>query len=575
MQILADTTDDGRSLVLVADGPTAELAHLAPRLRHLTAAMRPTEPRGGVIAPLSWPLVVQLAAEFGDAWAPAPDLAEWTAAQLEDRLPDDVSPKYTPPPGMMPRAYQNDGAMMIGLSGSALLFDDPGVGKTVTTLLGLAERELRGHQVTPIVVVAPNAVIDSWVNHVRDWTPHWAAVAWRGTPNKRRALSGTADVYVVSYGTLRRDVPGPLLDLTPATVVCDEVHQTKNAETVQSRAARRLAEGVGQFVALSGTPITHHPADLWPALSCLEPGAWPSRHRWVKRYCVTVAGQFGDEILGLSPPREPEFRATIVGRHRRVAKSDVLSELPPKVYSTRVVDLPASWRRTYDQMEAEELAAMPDGEELSAIGILAQMTRLSQLACAAADVETTVEVTDSGEEKVHQKVTLKAPSWKVDELLEILAERPGQHTAVYAPSRQLIMLAGQAASDAGYKVGYVVGGQSATERTGYVEAFQRGELDLICLTTGAGGVGLTLTAASCAVFLQRPWSIVESIQAEDRQHRIGSERHGCVEIVDVIARDTIDTRVRAVLRDRAGALSDMVQDPRVAAELLGGKSVPE
>ena len=41
------------------------------------------------------------------------------------------------------------------------------------------------------------------------------------------------------------------------------------------------------------------------------------------------------------------------------------------------------------------------------------------------------------------------------------------------------MLAGQQAAAAGHRVGYVVGGQSQTDRTATVRAFQSGELDLL------------------------------------------------------------------------------------------------
>jgi SNF2 family DNA or RNA helicase len=176
-------------------------------------------------------------------------------------------------------------------------------------------------------------------------------------------------------------------------------------------------------------------------------------------------------------------------------------------------------------------------------------------------------------EKTHTKVHLKAPSWKVDALLEVMAERPGEPVVVFAPSKQLIMLAGVAAKKAGYRVGYIVGGQTPAERTGFVDSFQRGELDLICVTTGAGGVGLTLTAARTAVFLQRPYSLVEAMQSEDRLHRIGAERHESIEVCDIVARNTIDSRVRQILKERAGQLSDLVQDKRIVAELLGGASV--
>jgi hypothetical protein len=66
-------------------------------------------------------------------------------------------------------------------------------------------------------------------------------------------------------------------------------------------------------------------------------------------------------------------------------------------------------------------------------------------------------------------VDLKAPSWKVDALLEVLEERQGgparSPVLAFAPSRQLMELAGQAAEKAGLRVGYVLGGQAAGART--------------------------------------------------------------------------------------------------------------
>jgi SNF2 family DNA or RNA helicase len=308
----------------------------------------------------------------------------------------------------------------------------------------------------------------------------------------------------------------------------------------------------------------------------LSPEAWPSRERWVNRYCETVTGDYREEILGLRPATEPEFRLTLLGQHRRVAKADVLHQLPPKVYSVRTVELPRQWRKVYDDFAEQMLAELPNGTTFSVMDIMSQFGHLSRLASAAADVEIAhgpdVDET-TGELKRHVRLHLKAPSWKVDALLEVLAERQNgtrEPVVVFAPSRQLIMLAGAAAAAAGLKVGYIVGGQSMTERTVAVESFQSGALDLICATTGAGGVGITLTAARTVVFLQRPWSLVEAIQAEDRCHRIGSERHDSIEIVDVVARNTLDTRIRAVLRERAGQLAALVQDPRIVADLLGG-----
>jgi SNF2 family DNA or RNA helicase len=581
--IHAEITAGGESIVLVAGGVDVySIAEQARHLKALTPLFSASDPAGALTVPATWPAVVQLQAAFGDWFVPGPNLRAWIQLQAEARTNLPAFDETLVPRGLTPYSWQVSGARMIAAArtnAGALITDEPGTGKTITAILGLAQRQLMMGGQTPVVVVCPASVIDSWVEAWRAWAPAVSVCAWRGP--KRKALAGSADVYVASYETARADSKpvkghGPLVDLAPAALVIDECHFIKNARAERSKAVRALAKSARCVVALSGTPITHHPGDLWSALACLEPHAYPSSERWVNRYCHVVPGDYKDEILGLHPHTEPEFRLSLLGAFRRVAKADVLTQLPPKVYSVRTVDLPAAWRKSYDDFEARMLAELPDGQELSVMDTLSVLTHSAALASAAGDVriELGPDIDErTGEAKRHVHVDLKAPSWKVDALLEVLEERPSSPVLAFAPSRQLMTLAGQAAGEAGLRVGYVVGGQSAGERTRYVEAFQAGQLDLMCATTGAGGVGLTLTAASTVVFLQRPWSLVESLQAEDRAHRIGSEIHDSIEVVDIVARDTVDTRVRAVLRERAGQLADLVQDPRIVTALLGGASV--
>jgi SNF2 family DNA or RNA helicase len=593
-EIIAGSAFDGHQQVaLMAVGPEFEVATAAKYLQTLTPLFSKSDPPGALTAPLTWPLVVQLSATFGPAFVPGQQLCRWIEEQVRLRQPVAAGTPpawaYTLPDGLTPYPWQVEGAQVIGDLGSALITDEPGTGKTITTILGLINRYDRAGGVFPILVVCPASVVDPWVTAWQTWFPMASAVAWRGSPAKRIDLLGTADVYVTSYETCRQDAPAvnarklaPLVELGAGALVIDECHLIKNNQTARSQAVRRLAKKVtakgGPVVGLSGTPITHHPGDLWPTLDALQHDAWPAKERWVKRYCVTLPGaaESGqDQILGLHPASESEFRLTLLGQHRRVAKADVLTQLPPKVYSVRTVELPKAWRKVYDDFEAQMLAELPDGSELSVMDTLSVLGHLRQLSAAAADVDVTYgpDVDErTGQPKRHVHLELKSPSWKVDALLELLEERPQEPVVAFAPSRQLMMLAGAAAA-AGRRVGYVVGEQSAAERTRAVQAFQAGELDLICATTGAGGVGITLTAARTCVFLQRPWSLVESIQAEDRCHRIGSEIHDSVEIVDIVAKDTLDSRVRAVLKQRAGQLSELVQDPRIVTELLGGSSI--
>src|SRR5690606_7956597 len=233
------------------------------------------------------------------------------------------------PDGLTPRPYQIAGAHLIARLGSALLFDEPGTGKTITTILGLLEAHAQGRAVLPAVVVAPASVVDPWVKAFHTLAPEWQATSCRRTPKQRARLVGTADVYVASYDSARNDAQAgplkdnPLLGVKPRTVVADEAHLMKIQQTARSKAVRRLAKGADRFIGLTGTPITHHPANLWPALDALVPGAWPSRERWVNRYCLSIPSEYGEDILGLAPAAEQEFRTTLLGQQRRVAKADV------------------------------------------------------------------------------------------------------------------------------------------------------------------------------------------------------------------------------------------------------------
>lgn len=574
-QVHGEIHADGETLILFGTGNIVEAVG---RLHLLTPHFAPTKPEGGLQVALRWPVVVQLAGEMGPAWMPGPKLQAWIAEQVALRSsPPELSARLVDPGEPPPRSYQVTGARLIAATGHALVNDDPGTGKTLTTLLGLAELEQRGRLplAQPILVVCPTSVTDSWVRDARRWFPQWRTLPWRGAPEARRKLlEQRARIYVAGYDLLVRDAKDPELlgKLAPSAVVIDECHLIKSAKSERSKTAVRFARRAGAVIALSGTPITHHAGDLHQALKALDPVSFPSAERFATRYLDTVPGDYGDDVLGLNRYREPEFRTLLYGAHRRLAKEDVLPELPPKVYTERRVTLPADARRAYDEMAREMLARLDDGTEMPAFDVLARMQRLLQLANSACDVriEHGPDVDeDTGLPKMHVHATPREPSWKIDELVDVLDEREGHAALVFAPSRTLVELAGARLEKTGRRVCYITGAQSAREKTDAERAFQAGEFDVCCLTQ-AGGIGITLTAASAVTFLQRPWAFDQAIQVEDRAHRLGSEVHASVEIIDIIAEDTVDARVRQVLGGKAEATAQLLGDPRIARRCLGG-----
>jgi SNF2 family DNA or RNA helicase len=584
--LYGELTADGRDIALVAQGSDWGVSQIAGKLARMTPLLREARiggnKTGAVYCPATWPAVVQLGFTFSRladlGWVPGPRLIDWITEETVRRTSPPPEPAAGWPAWLQLRPYQVLGAAEIASAGRFLLLDDPGTGKTITAICGADSRRLAGHEIFPVLIVVPSwEVADGWAREIVKWAPGWGEPVMHGGPGREHKLSG-AGVAITTYATLRRDAAdakGPLPRWRPATVIADEIHLIKNPDAQQSRALIRVARHADTIVGASGTPVTRNTGDVHPLLKAMDERSWPDRERMTERYCEKVPDDYGPgKILGLNPLAAEEFFACLLRAMRRVAKADVLDQLPPKTYSVRRPEIPPEWRHAYATMERDMLAELPDGGELPVMSTLAKLTRLAQLASSAADV-TVTEETDARTGLLVKKyhVRLKAPSWKAESLLAVKAERPDMPVAAFTVSRQLAMITGQYCEAAGLRTGYIVGngdGITRTTRRRAVEDFQAGKLDMIICTAGAGGLGITLTASNTAVMLQRPYPLDQAIQPEDRVHRIGAEIHGKIEIIDIVARGTVDERVRALMREKAGQWSEFVRDPRIVRELLGG-----
>jgi SNF2 family DNA or RNA helicase len=610
---------DSKVILLAVDARhDAEMKKITDALRHLTAMPKTFKTRydGRLHVPLTWAIVTQLAKiaeERGFKWKPEHDLSEWIVAEFTKRFTEEGDMKFdvsdldrTPMPHQSARAY------VAALNERYFFADEMGAGKTAAALLTLAELKAQGKDAFPAIVVCPAAVIDPWMEEIQDWGFDFNATVYGGP--RRKNLSARYDIYIMSWDVFRIDMQKPkkqVLDINgdplfdeknkavmeedknalpplidffwegeqavPRTLILDEAHALCNTTTKQSVAAGNFAKIVKYVFPLSGTPITRNISGFFRALNVLDIHSFPDKERYKARYLDRYKDAAGFEHEeGLSSVNGNEFHTLLQGSMGRVAKADILKDLPPKRYSVRYAEMPVAYRAAYREMEEDLIAHIPDTDEpLPVMSTLAQLTRLAQLASSSCDVQIEMKLDEKedsptfGMEVPHYNVTAQEPSWKVTELMGLLDEMQGSPLVAFSPSTQLMKLAGARAENDGYKVGYIIGGQSKTQRTSTRKAFQRGELDLLCANTAAGGVGLTLTAADTLVFLSRPFSFTQSAQAEDRIHRRGQEKEA--HIIDILCHDTIDTRVREVLRDKAKALSDLVRDPRIVRDILGGK----
>jgi SNF2 family DNA or RNA helicase len=264
---------------------------------------------------------------------------------------------------------------------------------------------------------------------------------------------------------------------------------------------------------------------------------------------------------------QDEFYQTINPRMRRMLKARVLPWLPPVMKERRDVEMSTKQAKAYKQMRDLMIAEIEGGGAVTAPSALTQTTRLLQFASSFAESHLVDEFT--GE----TKVVLAAPSCKVDALMDDIksGDFGDDSVAVCAVSRQLIELLSTEMTKAGIAHGLITGAQNEDERQQAVDDFQSGKIKWILFTAQAGGVGITLTAARRMVMLQRPWSLVDYKQALDRVHRIGSEIHDSITIIDYVTDGTIEERVIDVLDSKAESFEQIVKDKEKLLAIIKGK----
>ena len=559
--------------------------------------------------PLSWAACVQARAFFGDRLKVGKLLGGWSRleklrrdAVLELRDAREPVNTYTydadndHPNVLYP--FQVPGRDFLVTARHALLGDEMGSGKTLQTLAALRAVD-KTEGAYPALVVCPNSTKRNWAREITKWLPEANPVVIDGSAAKRRKqLEAAADVpnaiiimniesvrlhsRLSAYGSVRLkkcaecDTTSGDETLTPAkcethdkelnaipfkVCVLDEAHRVKDPRALQTRAIWRVFHGetVQYRWALTGTPVANHPGDVWSILHTIAPHEFPRKSAFIHRYALVEFNAFGGmSIVGLNPETRDEFLSLLDVRMRRMLKALVLDQLPAKTRVVRHVEMSPKQAKAYKEVADEYVLTTDSGDKLVMNGNLPAATRLLQLSSAMCDIDKGETPEDMGSWKVTLTDTPKSP--KIDELMSIIADNPNKPLAIAAEHKQLIDLAARRFTDEGIEYGVITGGVSGAQRDETIEAFQAGKLKYILFTYKAGGVGLNMTAADTLVRLQRSWSLVDNMQGEDRVHRIGSEQHEAITIIDIITANTVEETQVEKLYEKMTRLEEIVRD---------------
>ena len=360
-----------------------------------------------------------------------------------------------------------------------VLADDMGLGKTRTSMI--AATILKRFYGLHVWVIAPVTLHEGW---------------------RSEASHHGTEIEVFSWAS----IPEPL-DFSKYIVIADEAHYAQSGEKSsrgEAFLALTLNENCKAAFVLTGTPLKNgQPANVYPLLQAVDSELTRgpmAKLKFQKRYCAARTKKKGKAIVwdatGAAHLRELAQHMNPVMLRR--TKAECL-DLPSKIRISEVVDLKPKKLREYNadiQSEIESYQARVEAGEVD----------------PAAEALVTLGIL----RKIGSKYKIPATIERAKELLE-----QGQKVVI-----------GVEFADSAREIQRELGGLALTGETpidlrqSMIDLFQSDGPDspkVFVFTIKAGGVGITLTAASNVIIHDRPWTPGDAAQAEDRCHRIGQK----------------------------------------------------
>lgn len=414
------------------------------------------------------------------------------------------------------RPYQCSGVYVLSQMKKAILADDMGLGKTVQGIAWALGKRMpdRG-----TLVVCPSSVKLNWKRELERARPGDSVTVIDGPVVNTGGLFGTPDWIIVNYERLWRKGPAAALkECKFSAVIFDEAHRVKNLKSNQSKAALALAKRIPACLAMTGTPVENRPQEAF-ALMVLA-GLYTRRDEWhfMNRYCVQDDG-WGRNYNGAFHLDELHGLLSSVMVRRK--KEDVLSELPPKIYSYHLVEKLEN-SADYSKAERTYIAKLNSPKPLNDFSELMTLKRVCALGKVAAMAERLKECNEEG----HKAIVYSSFLGPIAELMNLFP-----NSAVS-----------------------LTGSDSTKVRQEKIDEFTSNRFCRFVFTTLSEGINLQ--SASRVYFLDLPWTPAKKEQVEARAHRMGQTRG--VEVINVLASNSIDERLARILMDKEHVIAAVV-----------------
>jgi SWI/SNF-related matrix-associated actin-dependent regulator 1 of chromatin subfamily A len=403
-------------------------------------------------------------------------------------------------------------------NGSALLGDDMGLGKTIQTIAYLKSRpDLR-----PAVIVCPASLKHNWQNEFKKFIEVDAEILSGITP-----FQITKNIVIINYDILYA-WETYLTQINTKYMVLDEAHYVQNKEARWAKCVLRMAENM-PVLALTGTPLTHSPKQLYNIIKVVNPKLFPVERAYMLRYQPDDNNSEWVKNPRLKNKREHELHWILKNTcmYRRT-KEEVLPELPPKTISVLPIDITNKADYSREERGIINVAKNLD-YKTSAVEFESMVNSLKSTAVKG-KIKGCFEWIDNFLDESDEKLVVYC--WHHDVVDLLCAKYKGIHVQVD-------------------------GRIDSNKRQGLVDRFSTdNKIRLFICNIKAGGVGLNLTAASNVVFVELGRTPAEHRQAIDRCHRMLQKYS--VNAYFLIGAGTVEEHILDIMDSRSKTIDAIV-----------------
>lgn len=439
--------------------------------------------------------------------------------------------------------------------------------------LGTAVELKRLKSITGCIIVTPASLKFNWPIEIEKFTNEKCVIIDGVSQEKRLAkwLDNSAFFKIVNYELLSKDlfddskckrkkgekeydyaerarahayrrvklqsIKNKIWDLA----IFDEIHCCKNYATLRHRACKALKAKIK--IGLSGTPMDGKLEEIYNVMDIIAPGQLGSRVAFSERHIVTDF--FGNptgykDLEGVKNRISPFFI--------RRMKSEVLKQLPDKIYETKVISLTDEEMKIYNLIkDGEHVSVLEEDKvthEMVPVDPMVRAIRCKQFC------------------NLPQMIEPKCKSHsKMDIFMDIIEEIIGQganKAVIFSQYKQIIDVLDAKLKKAGYKFLRIDGDTPPSERAKMQEVFNTDKTIDCIIGTEAMSTGLNLVGASYVINYDDNWQPSIMAQRADRIHRIG-QKESCT-IISFVCKGTIEEKIRGVLYAKDKISSDALGD---------------